>query len=241
MLRGDLADELGRRVAAAVEAACSVEIGVEEAAIRPAPPERPADYQSKAAMPLAKRLSLPSRQVAAGIAEHFEAGDMVEPPEVSGPGFVNFTLRREWLERHMRDSSTDDRLGVAREESPSKVVVDYSSPNAAKEMHAGHLRSTILGDAIVRLLRFAGHEVIPQNHLGDWGTPFGMLVEELIERGRDGSVQSEVRDLNAFYQAVRARFDSDPEFAERARRRVVALQSGDPQTVAVWRELIRES
>src|ERR1700738_147480 len=118
MLRGDLAHDLGRRVAAAVEAAYSVEIGVEEAAIRPAPPERPADYQSNAAMPLAKRLSLPSRQGAAGIAEHFEAGDMVEPPEVSGPGFVNFTLRREWLARHMRGLSPHGRLGVARGESP---------------------------------------------------------------------------------------------------------------------------
>jgi arginyl-tRNA synthetase len=241
MLRGDVADELGRRIAAAVEAAYSLEIGLEEAAIRPAPPERPADYQSNAAMPLAKRLSLPSRQVAAAIVEHFETGDMVEPPEVSGPGFVNLALRRDWLERHLRNLSTDDRLGVAREETPRRVVVDYSSPNAAKEMHAGHLRSTILGDALVRLLRFAGHEVIPQNHLGDWGTPFGMLVEELIDRGWAGSVERQVRDLNAFYQEVRARFDSDPEFAERARRRVVALQAGDPQTVAVWHELIGES
>ena len=241
MLRGDLADELGRRVAAAVEAAYSVEIGVEEAAIRPAPPERPADYQSNAAMPLAKRLSLPSRQVAAGIAEHFEAGDMVEPPEVSGPGFVNFTLRREWLERHVRDLSTDDRLGVAREESPSKVVVDYSSPNAAKEMHAGHLRSTIIGDAIHRLLLFAGHEVIPQNHLGDWGTPFGMLIEKLVEEGWSKRADRTIPDMNAFYREARARFESDPEFAERARRRVVALQSGDPETLELWGALVAES
>lgn len=241
MLRGDLADELGRRIAAAVEAAYGLEIEVVEAAIRPAPPERPADYQSNAAMPLAKRLSLPSRQVAATIAQHFDAGDVVEPPEVAGPGFINLTLRREWLEQHLRDLTTDDRLGVALEAAPRRVVIDYSSPNAAKEMHAGHLRSTILGDALVRLLRFAGHEVIPQNHLGDWGTPFGMLVEALIERGRQGRVREEVRDMNAFYQEVRARFDSDPEFAERARRRVVALQEGDPKTVAVWRELISES
>jgi arginyl-tRNA synthetase len=241
VLRGDLADELGRRIAAAVETAFEMEISVEEAAIRPAPPERHADYQSNAAMPLARRLSLPSRDVAARIVEHFERGDMLETAELAGPGFINLTLRREWLERHARELADDDRLGAAAVEKPGKVVVDYSSPNAAKEMHAGHLRSTILGDAIVRLLRFAGHQVIPQNHLGDWGTPFGMLVEQLMEEGwpRDG--ERTIGDLNAFYQAARARFESDLEFAERARHRVVALQAGDPETVAVWRELVRES
>src|SRR5256885_7687375 len=241
MLRGDLAHELGRRIAAAVEAAFSVEIGVEEAAIRPAPPERPADYQSNAAMPLGKLLSLPSRQVAAAIVEHLEIGDVLEPPEVAGPGFINLTLRRDWLERHVQDLSADARLGVVRDDAPRKVVIDYSSPNAAKEIHAGHLRSTILGDAIVRLLRFAGHEVTPQNHLGDWGTPFGMLVELLVEQGWGERQERRIPDLNAFYQEARARFDSDPEFAERARRRVVALQAGDPETMAVWRELVAES
>jgi arginyl-tRNA synthetase len=241
MLRGDLADELGRRIAAAAEAAFSVEVAMEEAAIRPAPPERQADYQSNAAMPLAKRLSLPSREVAAGIAAHLEIGDMLERPEVAGPGFINLTLRREWLERHAADLSADARLGVASDDDPRKVVIDYSSPNAAKEMHAGHLRSTILGDAIVRLLRFAGHEVIPQNHLGDWGTPFGMLVEQLVEQGWGGRGERRILDLNVLYQQARARFDSDPAFAERARRRVVALQAGDPETLAVWRELVAES
>jgi arginyl-tRNA synthetase len=241
MLRGDLADELGRRVVAAVEAAYSVEMSLEAAAIRPAPPGRPADYQSNAAMPLAKRLSLPSLEVAAGIVEHFDRGDMVEAPKVAGPGFVNLTLRSEWLERHLRNLADDDRLGVAEAEPARRVVIDYSSPNAAKEMHAGHLRSTILGDTLVRLLRFAGHDVIPQNHLGDWGTPFGMLLEELIERGWGPSAEHRVPDLNAFYQSVRARFDSDPEFAERARRRVVALQAGDPQTLSAWRDLVGES
>jgi arginyl-tRNA synthetase len=241
MLRGDLANELGRRIAVAVEAAFSVEIGVEEAAIRPAPAERQADYQSNVAMPLAKRLSLPSPTVAAGIVEHLQTADMLEPPQVAGPGFINLTLRRDWLERHTADLSADLRLGVAPDEDPRKLVIDYSSPNAAKEMHAGHLRSTILGDALVRLLRFAGHEVTPQNHLGDWGTPFGMLVELLIEQGRGGRAEHRIPDLNAFYQQARARFESDPDFTERARRRVVALQAGDPETMAVWRELVAES
>jgi arginyl-tRNA synthetase len=241
LLRGDLADELGRRIATAVEAAFEIEISVEEAAIRPAPPERQADYQSNAAMPLGKRLSLPSREVAARIVERFDPGEMLEPPQAAGPGFINLTLRRDWLERHARNLVDDERLGAAAAERPLKVVVDYSSPNVAKEMHAGHLRSTILGDAIVRLLRFAGHQVIPQNHLGDWGTPFGMLVEQLIEEGWPRAGERTIPDLNAFYQAARARFESDPEFAERARRRVVALQAGDPETVAVWRELVGES
>jgi hypothetical protein len=186
VLRGDLADELARRIAAAAEAAFEIEISLDEAAIRPAPPERQADYQSNVAMPLGKRLSLPSRDVAARIVERFDPGDMLEPPQAAGPGFINLTLRRDWLERHAWDLVDDERLGAAAAETPRKVVVDYSSPNAAKEMHAGHLRSTILGDAIVRLLRFAGHQVIPQNHLGDWGTPFGMLVEQLIEEGGRG-------------------------------------------------------
>jgi arginyl-tRNA synthetase len=241
LLRGDLADELGRRIAAAVEAAFEVEISVEEAAIRPAPPERQADYQSNVAMPLGRRLSLPSREVAARIVERFDPGDMLEPPQAAGPGFINLTLRRDWLEHHARHLVDDERLGAAAMERPRNVVVDYSSPNAAKEMHAGHLRSTILGDAIVRLLRFGGHQVIPQNHLGDWGTPFGMLVEQLIEEGWRRAGERTIPDLNAFYQAARARFESDPQFAERARRRVVALQAGDPETVAVWRELVGES
>jgi len=241
MLRGDLAGELARRIAGAVEAAFAVEIGVEEAAIRPAPPERHADYQSNAAMPLARRLSLPSREVAAAIVEHFQPGDMVGPPEVAGPGFINLTLRQDWLEGHLRDLAGDERLGVAEAQPAERVVVDYSSPNAAKEMHAGHLRSTILGDALVRLLRSAGHDVVAQNHLGDWGTPFGMLLEELVEQGWDRSDDHTISDLNAFYQAARERFDSDPDFADRARRRVVSLQAGEPRTLAAWRQLVDES
>jgi arginyl-tRNA synthetase len=241
MLRGDLADELGRRIAAAVDAAFSLEITVPEAVIRPALPEHGADYQSNVAMPLAKRLSLSSRDVAARIIEHFEAGEMVEPPHIGGPGFINLTLRRDWLERHALDLVRDDRLGVAVAERKWRVVIDYSSPNAAKEMHAGHLRSTIIGDALHRLLRFGGHQVIPQNHLGDWGTPFGMLIEKLVEDGWSKRGDRTIPDINAFYREARVRFESDPDFAERARRRVVALQSGDSETLALWADLVGES
>ena len=241
MLRGDLADELGRLIVAAVDAAFSLEISVPEAVIRPALPERGADYQSNVAMPLAKRLSLPSRDVAARILQHFDPGDIVEPPQIGGAGFINLTLRRDWLERHALAMAGDERLGAATAERRLRVVIDYSSPNAAKEMHAGHLRSTIIGDAIHRLLLFAGHQVIPQNHLGDWGTPFGMLIEKLVEDGWSKREDRTIPDMNAFYREARAQFESDPEFAERARRRVVALQSGDPETLELWGALVAES
>ena len=130
---------------------------------------------------------------------------------------------------------------------PRRVVVDLSAPNVAKEMHVGHLRSTIIGSALVRLLRFAGHEVIPQNHLGDWGTPFGMLLEYTRDIGLDqritGSDAAEhsIADLNEFYQQARRKFDADPDFAERARARVVAIQGGDPESLALWRAFVAES
>jgi arginyl-tRNA synthetase len=135
----------------------------------------------------------------------------------------------------------DPRLGVPLPEQSLRVVVDYGSPNLAKEMHIGHLRSSIIGDALARLLRFVGHEVILQNHIGDWGTPFGMLLEQLIDKGWDQAGDHSLSDLNGLYQEAKARFDVDPPFAERSRRRVVLLQGGDPQSLAFWRRLIAES
>jgi arginyl-tRNA synthetase len=136
----------------------------------------------------------------------------------------------------------DERLGVAPAASPETVVVDYSAPNVAKEMHVGHLRSTVIGDALARLLGFLGHRVIRQNHIGDWGAPFGMLIEHLVDIGAaEPGTQLSVRDLNEFYRQAREKFDGDPDFAERARRRVVALQSGDPTTLALWQRLVEES
>lgn len=240
MVRGDLEQELGRRIAAAVRSAFDLEITPEEAVIRPAAPERPADYQSNAAMSLARRVGRPSREVGEAIVDRLDPGDMLEPARADGPGFVNLALRRDWLERKVSGLSGDERLGVPLTGSPRRVVIDYSSPNVARELHVGNQRSTIIGDSLHRLLRFQGHEVIPQNHLGDWGTQFGMLVEHLVDEGAAGDGHS-VSDLKAFYQAARRKFDTDPAFAERARRRVVALQGGDPETVALWRELVAES
>jgi arginyl-tRNA synthetase len=242
LVRGDLADELARRVVVAGHAAFGLRLTTDKALIRPSTAGRGADYQSNVAMGLAKRLGRPSREVAAELIEHLEVADLTEPPTVGGPGFVNFTLRREWLEQHSTGLAGDERLGVPVTAEPARVVVDLSAPNVAKEMHVGHLRTTVIGDAIVRLLRHAGHEVIPQNHVGDWGTPFGMLLEHLVDEGWAApGANHAIADLGTFYQAARAKFDADPDFADRARQRVVALQGGDPPTLELWRELVAES
>ncbi|MET0237869.1 MAG: arginine--tRNA ligase [Kibdelosporangium sp.] len=238
MLRGDVGLELAGRVAAAVKSSLDLEITAAEALIRPS--SRPgADYQCNAAMGLGKRIGRPPREVATAIVAALQAEDLVRQPDIAGPGFINLTLRDSWLAGHISDLLADDRLGVPATESPRRIAIDYSSPNVAKEMHVGHLRSSIIGDALVRLMRFQGHEVIPHNHLGDWGTPFGMLIEHLLDQGF-GADQT-ISDLNGFYQEARKKFDADPDFAGRSRQRVVQLQSGDEQTLELWRELVQES
>jgi arginyl-tRNA synthetase len=236
-----LEEELGQRVAAAVASAFEVEITPDEAVIRPATPERPADYQSNAAMALAKRLRRPSREVAHSIVQHLDLGVMLEQPRAEGPGFINFVLRNDWLEGQLTELPSDERLGVPKAEPPRRIVIDYSAVNIAKEMHVGNLRSTIIGDSLHRLLRFQGHYVIPQNHLGDWGTPLGMLLEHLLDEDRAHGLEHSIGDLSGFYQQARRKFDSDPAFKERSRLRVVALQRGDPDTMALWRELMNKS
>ncbi|TWP52222.1 arginine--tRNA ligase [Lentzea tibetensis] len=239
MLRGDVGLELGQRVAAALRVSLGVEITPEEAVIRPSNRDG-VDFQCNVAMSLAKKLGKNPREVAALIVGALDAADAVEEPEIAGPGFINLTLRTSWLESEAVSLLTDDRLGVPVVESPRRIAIDYSSPNVAKEMHVGHLRSAIIGDALSRLLTFVGHEVIPHNHLGDWGTPFGMLIEHLTETSDAGDDHS-ISDLNAFYQEARQKFDADPDFATRARKRVVALQGGDERTLALWRDLVDES
>ncbi|GAA1883668.1 arginine--tRNA ligase [Actinomadura bangladeshensis] len=233
----DLGAELERRIVDAVHAALDVEITPEQAVIRPSAPGRAADYQCNAAMPLAKRLGRPSREIADAIAAHLDTTGLIA--DVAGPGFVNLTFTEEFLAAHLAALAADDRLGVP-EQAPLRVVIDYSSPNMAKEMHVGHLRSTIIGDALVRLHEELGHEVIRQNHLGDWGTPFGKLVEHLVDEGLTSGELS-IGDLNEFYVQASRKFDADPDFAERARKRVVALQAGDPATLDLWRRLLEES
>jgi arginyl-tRNA synthetase len=208
--------------------------------IRPASAGR-GDYQANGAMALGKRLGRPAREVADAVVAALPAHGAVRAVEVAGPGFINLTLDEGWLAEQVRALLDDDRLGVLPTPEAKTIVVDYSSPNVAREMHVGHLRSTVIGDALVRVLQFLGHRVIRQNHVGDWGTQFGMLIEHLASTGWEATPTREIGDLNALYQEAQRRFQSDAEFAERSRQRVVALQAGDPATLALWRDLVAES
>lgn len=201
-----------------------------------------ADFQSDAALALVRKISGNPREIASRVIEAAQLDDICSSVEVSGPGFINLTLADGALGRLLTNTVGDERLGVPQAKAPEAIVVDYSAPNAAKEMHVGHLRSTIIGDAAVRLLEWQGHTVIRQNHIGEWGTPFGMLVEHLLDIG-EGEAANElsVGDLNGFYRAARVKFDADETFRERARKRVVLLQSGDETTLRLWQTLVDES
>jgi arginyl-tRNA synthetase len=202
-------------------------------------PSQHADFQANVALSLARRLGRPPREVAAELARSLRIADICLEPQVSGPGFINLTLRDDWIGGQATEMLPDERLGADRATVPQTVVVDYSSPNIAKEMHVGHLRTTVVGDAIVRVLEFAGHNVIRDNHVGDWGTQFGMLIEHLLDVGEE-SVDARLleTDPNSFYQAARSKFDADPAFAGRSRQRVVLLQGGDPGTLRLWQEIV---
>lgn len=209
--------------------------------VKPSQNPRFGDYQANVAMSLGKRLGLKPREVAERIVSALSIDDVCEPPEVAGPGFINLRLRRAYLEGVVRSMYADASLGVEAADRRRRVVVDYSGPNVAKEMHVGHIRSTVIGDALVRALEARGHEVVRRNHLGDWGTQFGMLIEHMADRGADVAGRFEVSDLNGMYREAKAKFDGDAEFAERSRRRVVALQSHEGETLKLWRALVAES
>ncbi len=201
-----------------------------------------ADYQANGAMALGKQVGRPPHQVAEEVVAAASLDDVCSEVEVSGPGFINLTLSDAFIAEHVGALSVDPRLGVETTARPERVVIDYSAPNVAKEMHVGHLRSTLIGDALARVLGFLGHDVVRENHIGDWGTPFGMLIEHLLDVGGAERADSfSVRDLNEFYAAARRQFDDDPDFAERSRRRVVLLQGGDPETLRLWRIFVAES
>lgn len=198
------------------------------------------DYQANGVMALAKKLGRPPRDVAREIVDRADLADLASV-EVAGPGFLNLTLRPTLIQDQLSALLGDDRLGI--EVAPARtIVIDYSAPNVAKEMHVGHLRSTVIGDALARMYRFAGHRVIARNHVGDWGTPFGMLIEHLLDVGEDEAVASlSIGDLDSFYRAARVKFDADDPFKDRSRARVVALQSGDVETRRLWRILVDQS
>jgi arginyl-tRNA synthetase len=201
-----------------------------------------ADFQANVAMSLGKLVKQPPREVAQALLSALDAGDVCEKVEIAGPGFINLTLNNQFLDGLLEKTLADPRLGVAPVAVADTVVVDYGGPNVAKEMHVGHLRPCVIGDCLVRVLDFLGHRVIRQNHIGDWGTPFGMLIEHLLDLGgAENASQLSVGELNAFYRAARQKFDGDPAFAERSRLRVVSLQAGDAKTLELWRILVDAS
>jgi arginyl-tRNA synthetase len=192
-------------------------------------------FQTSLPMRLARERNADPRDIASEILARLDVSDICLPPTIAGRGFINFTLRPDYFTNYLTAIGADPRLGVPQTPAPQRIVLDYSGPNIAKEMHPGHLRSTVIGDAIGRLLEFAGHEVVRQNHIGDWGTPFGMLIEQSF---CEGNGNSDLAGLSALYRRSRARFDAEPEFADRARNRVVALQRGEPRTIAQWQQLV---
>ncbi|MEO7033758.1 MAG: arginine--tRNA ligase [Polyangiaceae bacterium] len=203
-----------------------------------------ADYQVNVAMSLGKTLRRPPREVAQALLAELQLADLCAEGgiELAGPGFINLTLSNDALSASLTELLSDPLLGVPQAEVREVVVIDYGSPNIAKEMHVGHLRSSIIGDTLTRVLRFRGHTVIPQNHIGDWGTPFGMLIEQLLDQRQEGTAGAlDPSALSEFYRAARVKFDTDPGFADRARGRVVSLQAGDAATLSLWQQFVDSS
>ncbi|MFJ6636941.1 arginine--tRNA ligase [Streptomyces sp. NPDC091376] len=207
-----------------------------------------ADFQANGILALAKQLKGNPRELATKVVEALGADDLLGDIEVSGPGFLNITITDEAIVRTLAARAADARLGVPHAEKPGTTVIDYAQPNVAKEMHVGHLRSAVIGAAMVEILEFTGEKVVRRHHIGDWGTQFGMLIQYLIEHPHEldhkadsASGEEAMSNLNRLYKASRAIFDSDPEFKDRARRRVVDLQSGDKETLALWQRFVDES
>ncbi|RCU45120.1 arginine--tRNA ligase [Corallincola holothuriorum] len=198
------------------------------------------DLATNLAMMLAKPAKMNPRQLAEQIIAKLPASERVAKVEIAGPGFINFFLDSGFLGKQITEIVADPRANVATVDSPQTIVVDYSAPNVAKEMHVGHIRSTIIGDALVRTLEFLGHKVIRANHIGDWGTQFGMLITHLesLQSEQPDAVNSELSDLEKFYRESKQRYDADEVFAEKARNYVVKLQSGDAWCREMWQKLV---
>ncbi len=197
-------------------------------------------YQANGVLPAAKRMQVNPRELASKVVDQLKLETVAEKIEIAGPGFINIHLTSDWLARNCEAALADDHLNANRNAEPEIVVADYSAPNLAKEMHVGHLRSTIIGDAIARVLEFQGDHVIRQNHMGDWGTQFGMLIAHLEDRltAENSLTEVELEDLEAFYREAKIRFDEDAGFADRSRAYVVKLQGGDAHCNALWQKFI---
>ncbi|MEL7334397.1 MAG: arginine--tRNA ligase, partial [Cyanobacteria bacterium J06560_2] len=202
------------------------------------------DYQANVAMSLAKPLKRNPRAIATQISENLDVADFCEPPSIAGPGFINFKLKTAYLEQQLKAVHGSDRLGIAKANPPLKIIADYPSPNIAKEMHVGHLRPAVIGECFARVLEFLGHDVMKISHVGDWGTPFGMLIAYLQEAYPDPQAAAEAStsgELATFYRKAKKRFDEDDTFKENARQAVVKLQAGDAEVLEAWERVCQLS
>ena len=240
--------ELKTQIQQALVAAFGEEFAQTDPAIAATNNPKYGDYQVNVAMSLAKKLGKAPRQIAQELMEKLNLGDRFEAPEVAGAGFINLRYTTNYLAERLQSMSksdrTNDRLGIPKVDQAQKIIVDFSSPNIAKEMHVGHLRSTIIGDCIARVLEFQGHDVLRLNHVGDWGTQFGMLITYLKEVAPEALTTAnaiDLGDLVAFYKKAKARFDEDEVFQKVARDEVVKLQSGSEDTLKAWRLLCEQS
>lgn len=228
----------------AITEAFGPDLGDTDPLIRPSQDSKFGDYQSNVAMSLAKKVGDKPRTVAEKIVKTLRISDVCDEPEIAGPGFINLRVKSQWLEKQLAKNLPDPQLGIEPASPSQTVVVDYSGPNIAKQMHVGHLRSTIIGDTIARVLEFLGHRVIRQNHIGDWGTQFGMLIAYMFETFGQEAVEEgrlHISDMEEFYRQAQSKFRSDESFAQRARQQVVELQAGDPKTVQAWKVFRGES
>ncbi|MGP2772743.1 arginine--tRNA ligase [Serratia marcescens] len=217
-------------IAAGAQADC-------EAQVRPSAKAQFGDYQANGVMSVAKKLGMPPRQLAEKVVQLLDLGDVAGKVEIAGPGFINIFLNSDWVASQADQVLNAPKLGIAPVE-PQTIVIDYSAPNVAKEMHVGHLRSTIIGDAAARTQAFLGHKVIRANHVGDWGTQFGMLIAYLEKMQNENASDMGLSDLEQFYREAKKHYDEDAEFAERARAYVVKLQGGDQYCLKMWRKLV---
>jgi arginyl-tRNA synthetase len=235
---------LKQRIETAIVKSFGEEYTGTDALLMPATNPKFGDLQANVAMGLSKKVGMAPREVATKIVEGLDVSSICYPPEIAGPGFINLKLLPAYLEAQIATKQADDRLAVSVADAPQRVIVDFSSPNIAKAMHVGHLRSTIIGDAIARILSFRGHDIVRLNHVGDWGTQFGMLICYLQEVFPDALTQADaldIGDLVEFYKQAKARFDSDGDFQEAARLAVVRLQAGDEGSLQAWQLLCAQS
>mmetsp|Transcript_12311 Transcript_12311/g.37549 ORF Transcript_12311/g.37549 Transcript_12311/m.37549 type:complete len:654 (-) Transcript_12311:595-2556(-) len=240
----DVRKLLEQRVKEAMGTAFGGEGADSDAMLTAATREDFGDYQCNAAMGLAKKVKQKPRDVASQIVQELAVADVCFGPEIAGPGFINLKLTEQFLSSQLEAMLRDEeRVGIPKRSPCQKIVVDFSSPNVAKEMHVGHLRSTIIGESIARTLEFLGHSVVRLNHVGDWGTQFGMLVQYLKETAPDviGREDVDIGDLVEFYKKAKVKFDEDGEFRTSARKEVTKLQSGDEQSIAAWKLLCAQS